>query len=153
MPGRFRACDAIVKASERGECRIVTSTITWAEVFWMRTKTSQDAQIETIDDLFGKSWVVPIELDKHIAQLSRELLYSFAKNQGLTPKDAVHLASAIRARTIGAVECFDTWDRGLQALEGQLTKVRGLGSIDSGADLKICPAPDPTPDSLSGLTP
>ena len=36
-PGRFLPCDAIIKAAERGECRIVTSTLTWSEVFWMKT--------------------------------------------------------------------------------------------------------------------
>lgn len=153
VPGRFLPCDAIIKAAERGECRIVTSTITWSEVFWMRTKTDQAEQIAAIDELFGKSWIIPIELDNHVAKLTRELLYAFARNNGLKPQDAVHLASAIRARVIGNVESFDTWDGNLQALQGQLAKVRGLAGLKSGADLKIGPAPEPEADLLAGLRP
>jgi predicted nucleic acid-binding protein len=151
VPGRFLPCDAIIKAAERGECRIVTSTITWVEVFWMRTKTDQDEQIKAIDELFGKSWIVPIELDSRVSKLARELLYAFARNQGLRSQDAVHLASAIRARAIGGIECFDTWDSGLQGLQGQLSRVRGLAGQKSGADLMIGPAPEPDPDLFTSF--
>jgi predicted nucleic acid-binding protein len=148
VPGRFSACDAVVKQAERGNCRIVTSTITWGEVYWMKTVRDQAEQIKTIDELFGKSWIVPIEVDKPVAQLSRELLYAFGRN-GLKPNDSIHLASAIRARVIGSVEYFDTWDGGLQSLQGQLIRVRGL---TEGTDLMIGPAPEPPPDLLTELT-
>ena len=49
----------------------------------------------------------------------------------------MHLASAIRARILGSVQFFDTWDRGLIHLGTQLHRVRVLRGLKKGPDLRI----------------
>ena len=142
-PGRWDICDQILADAEAGKCEIVTSTVTWTEVFWMRSappRTSpilQPDQVRAIKDLFGKSFVIAADLDRVTAELARDLLFTFAQSHGLTPKDALHLATAIKTKARGGVEWFDTWDGPLSQLTGQLTKVEKLQEKGSGADLYI----------------
>ena len=133
----FDVCNAIIEGAKSGRHRIITSTLTFAEVFWVRDGSPKPDQIDAIKDLFGYSWVIPAELDHPTAVLARELMFEFSQNDGLESKDAVHLATAIRARALGNVECFDTWDGGLANLEGQLERVERLRKPDSGADLSV----------------
>jgi predicted nucleic acid-binding protein len=141
-PETFDVCDQILADAEAGKCQIVTSTVTFAEVFWVKptpragTLPTAD-QIRAIKDLFGKSFVIPAELDRLTALLARDLLFTFAQSYGLKPMDALHLATAIKSRSRGDVECFDTWDEPLGKLNGQLVKVEQLQDKGSGADLYI----------------
>ena len=133
----FDICNALIEDARSGKHRLVTSTLTYVEVFWIRGGLPQPQQIDAIKALFGHSCIVPAELDHPTADLARELMFEFSQNDGLQAKDAVHLATAIRARALGNVECFDTWDGGLANLEGQLTRLERLQKADSGADLSI----------------
>jgi predicted nucleic acid-binding protein len=137
--GRFAQLDAIIQDAKAGKARIVTSTITYAEVFWIRGELTDAEKIAAIKELFGYSWVVPAQLDKVTAELARELLFTFGKTERLLPNDAIHLASAIRARVLGGIEHFDTWDRGLIHLAGQLHRVDKLKGKSTGADIRIGP--------------
>jgi predicted nucleic acid-binding protein len=135
-------CDQIITAAEAGRYKIVTSTVTYTEVFWIkspdrRSRVPLDDQVKAITELFGKSYVVPAELDRVTAELARDLLFQFADSHGLKPPDALHLATAIKAKARGVVECFDTWDGPLSKLTGQLVKVDRLKDKDSGADIYI----------------
>lgn len=142
-PACWDICDQILADAEAGKCEIVTSTVTWAEVFWVKPAPPRTSpilkpdQVRAIKDLFGKSFVIAAELDRITAELARELLFTFAQSHGLTPKDALHLATAIKSKARGTVEWFDTWDHPLSQLTGQLTKVEQLQEKDSGADLYI----------------
>ena len=116
----FGICNALIEDARSGKHRLVTSTLTYAEVFWIRGGLPQPHQINAIKALFEHSWIVPAELDHPTADLARELMFEFSRNDGLQAKDAVHLATAIRARALGNVECFDTWDGGLANLGGAI---------------------------------
>lgn len=137
----FSACDAIINDAKAGRCRIVTSTVTYAEVFWIRGGLPKAEQVKAIEELLGYSWIIPAELDKPTALLARELLQLFSMNDGLKPPDSIHLATAIRARSLGGVQCFDTWDGTLKNLARELHRVESLKKKDSGADLTIGPSP------------
>lgn len=138
-PEKAPLCDMIVDSANTGKCRLVTSTITFSEVFWFRGEIGEAAKIEAIKSLFDQSWIVPVALDRPTAELARELLFEFGKTEGLQPRDAMHLASAIRARVLGHVKCFDTWDRNLIHLGTQLHRVDALRGLKKGADLHVGP--------------
>ncbi len=130
-------CDMIVERAQAGACQVVTSTVTFSEVFWFRGEIDDQSKVRAIKDLFQHSWVVPVALDRPTAELAQELLFEFGRTDGLQPRDAMHLASAIRARILGSVQFFDTWDRGLIHLGTQLHRVRVLRDLEKGADLRI----------------
>jgi len=136
-PESVDACDGIIDEAKAGRCEIVTSTFTFAEVFWVRGVPLKSDQIHAIDQLFRHKWIIPARLDRPTAELARELLQEFAQDDDLTPRDSVHLASAIRARKLGGVVCFDTWDKKLHGFTGKLQRVPSLNVKDSGSDLVI----------------
>ena len=132
-------CDMIIENAKAGQCQLVTSTITLSEVFWFRGKVDAKSKVQAIRELFKYSWIVPVALDRVTAELAQELLFEFGKTERLQPRDAMHLASAIRARVLGRVEYFDTWDGGLRHLGTQLHRITALRGVKKGGDLKIGP--------------
>ena len=117
-PNNFPLCQAVVDECEAGRCRIITSSLTIVEVHKLRKKqrpTPEEAT--TIQDFFMHSYIVPIELDRHTAELARKLVWDF---EALQSWDAVHVASAMRARAKRLIERFDSFDQYLQGLSGKL---------------------------------
>ena len=124
---RAPICDSILEDAKLGKCEILTSTVTFAEVFYVKPATIlKEAEMESIKNLFGHSWIVPVLLDRLTAELARELLFEFGQREGLKPKDAIHLASAMRAKSLGKAEVFETWDRGLVNIGTQLHRCRDV---------------------------
>lgn len=142
-PDRYDACDQILADAEAGKLRIVTSTVTFCEVYWHKPAGPHDApipsndQIRAIKELFARSYILPAELDRATAELARDLLFTFAQSHGLKSVDALHLATAIKSRARGNVECFDTWDVPVSRLNGEFSKVEQLQAKNSGADLFV----------------
>lgn len=136
---RADKCKRIVDWAERGEIEIVTSALTIAEVLWMNTRPG-DLRLKTgsrgpARDFFRHEYVVLVEVDRIIAENAQELVWDY----GVPPKDAIHLASAIRAR----VKILDTFDSDQLNLDGVLP----VG--ESGEKLSIAePYHPPTPDEL-----
>jgi predicted nucleic acid-binding protein len=115
-PDKFPQTDAVVQACLRGQCRIVTSTLTFAEVHKLKRGPGIDrGQQEALRNFFQHPFIVPYELDRAVADLARELIWS----HNVTSWDAVHVATAIRARARKLVECFDTFDQALRNLTGR----------------------------------
>ena len=128
-PGRTQICDSILEDAKRGRCEVLTSTVTFTEVYYVKPSTIlKEAQIAAIKDLFAHSWIVPVFLDRLTAELARDLLFEFGKSEGLKPKDAIHLASAMRAAVLGKSEVFETWDSGLNNIGTQLHRCRDVRS-------------------------
>jgi predicted nucleic acid-binding protein len=137
-PESFGTCDRIIADAKAGKCRIVTSTITFAEVFWLKGRVTKGDNIEAIRELFGHSWVVPAELDRSTAELARDLLLTFARGNGLHPPDAIHLATAVRVKSMhDELENFDTWDETLHFIGTVLHRVECLKHEKSGSDLRV----------------
>ena len=133
-PERHSICEAIIEDAKSGRCEIATSTITFAEVHYVRNSNESRAQIEAIEDLFDYSWVKAIDLDRIVARLARDLLFEFASTEGLKPPDAIHLASAMQARSLGRIEVFETWDGGLIHIGTQLHRI---SSDRGGTDIRV----------------
>ncbi len=88
-----------------GRWPVFTSTFTLAEVFRDRRRPQLSVTEEQrIDAFFQHEYIKLVTLDRDVAELARKL----ARAHGLRPADAVHLASAIKAK---ADELL-TWDEG-----------------------------------------
>ena len=88
-----------------GRWPIFTSTFTLAEVLKDRRRPQLSVTEEQrIDAFFQHEYIKLVTLDRDVAELARKL----ARAHGLRPADAVHLASAIKAK---ADELL-TWDEG-----------------------------------------
>ncbi len=61
--------------------------------------------------MFEQEYIVPIAVDRFVAELARNLLWDY---KALRPQDAIHIASAIKAK----VTIFDTFDDYLIGLTG-----------------------------------
>ena len=86
-----------------GRWPIFTSTFTLAEVLKDRNKPMLTLSEEKrIDDFFKHGYIKLVTLDREVAELARKL----ARTYNLPPPDAVHLASAVKAK---ADELL-TWD-------------------------------------------
>jgi len=93
----------ILSDASAGRWPILTSTFTLAEVIKARdTPLLTPAEEKRIDDFFKHEYIKLVILDREVAELARKL----ARDHGLRPPDAVHLASAVKAR---ADELL-TWD-------------------------------------------
>jgi len=68
---------------------------------------------EKISDFFRHEWIYIYDVDRKVGELARELMWQY---QALKPKDATHVATAIKAR----VDVLDTFDDGLLKLSGEI---------------------------------
>jgi predicted nucleic acid-binding protein len=108
-------CRPVLEAAEAGTVTLVTSALTMAEVLWIKGKPKIDAShARKIEAFFRHSWIVVREVDRFIAEDARELVW----NKNIKPKDAVHLATALRQDV--PFDQFDTFDEGLIKLSGTL---------------------------------
>ena len=94
---------------------LVTSALTITEVLWPKGHKKVAAQhAKKIEDFFRHSWIIVRELDRFIAEDARELVW----NKNVKPKDAIHLATALRQDV--QLDQFDTFDEDLIKLSGSL---------------------------------
>ncbi len=94
---------------------IVTSALTIAEVLWLKGHKKVDAShARKIEAFFRHSWIVVREVDRFVAEDARELVW----NKNVKPKDAIHLATALRQDV--TLDQFDTFDGDLIKLSGAL---------------------------------
>ena len=112
-------CGQVLAAAEEGRVMIFTSTLTIAEVLHLKGRPRIDAsQRQTVGKFFDRPYIVPVPLMREIAELARDLHW----DQGIAPKDAVHVASAFSAR----LELLNTFDRGLLGKTGLEVDGRSL---------------------------
>lgn len=94
----------ILDDASNGRWPIFTSTFSLAEVIKDRKRPLLTPEEEQrIGDYFKHEYIKPVILDRDVGESARRL----ARNHNLRPADAVHLASAIRAK---ADELL-TWDK------------------------------------------
>ena len=97
------ALKAVLDAWQIGEVQVATSALTLTEVLYVKRPNVEERVVMNrsregdIIDLFrqyGSRHFRLIELDRTIGEAARELFWE----KGIQPKDAVHIASALRAR-------------------------------------------------------
>jgi predicted nucleic acid-binding protein len=113
--GKVSDCKPVIEAAEAGRVTLVTSAVTIVEVFWLKGHKKVDASAaRKIKAFFRHRWIVVREVDRFIAEAAQELLW----NKNVKPKDAIHLATALRQDV--AFDQFDTYDGDLIKLSGTL---------------------------------
>lgn len=98
-------CEPVIRACERGEVRLVVSALAQAEVLKLgrgHDRVPRSAQ-ERIDRFFANPYIVTRNVDPATSRLARELHW----DHNIDPKDAVHVATALRAPGVTVLESFD----------------------------------------------
>lgn len=114
-PDKVPDCRPVLEAAEAGTVTLVTSALTIAEVLWPKGHKKIPAEhARKIEAFFRHSWIIVRELDRFIAEDARELVW----NKNIKPKDAIHLATALRQDV--QLDQFDTFDGDLIKLSGSL---------------------------------
>src|SRR4051794_35376668 len=90
--GKVDECQAALRAGEAGKTLLVTSALTLTEVLWLKRKPRLPAEAaEKVQLFFAHEYIVIHDLDRRIAEKAQGLVW----NNGIKPKDAVHVATAI----------------------------------------------------------
>ena len=85
----------ILLSIEKGELSAYTSTVTWDEVVWVVKKTmGRDEAISQGEKLLGflnLRWII---LEENILSIAQSLMNKYP----LSPRDSIHIASALGAK-------------------------------------------------------
>jgi len=102
-PGKVELCEGTIERAKRGEVLIVTSTLTIAEVLWLRggPRIAED-KAEIVRKFFRRSYVRVRNVTRMMAENAQDLVWK----HGVRPKDAIHVATAIDAKC-PVLETFD----------------------------------------------
>lgn len=143
-PHKGNDCTAVWSEAQRGETVIVTSFLTWAEVFRAKcegtAKPLSTADDQRIENLLRQSFIEAAVVDESIGVTARRYMRSFPECK--KPTDGIHLATAA-ALDVDEMHTYDRSD--LLGLDGRVQRA-------DGAFLKICKAtPIPPPHSNRDL--
>ncbi len=118
------ACREVLQPAEEGNVLIVTSALTIAEVLALKgaAKISGDKR-QQVEVFFKSEYIAVINVTRRIAESARELVW----DNGVRPKDALHIATAIDAK----LGLFNTFDQQLHGKSGQLGDPRLIIEVPS----------------------
>jgi predicted nucleic acid-binding protein len=96
-----------------GEVVIFTSTLTIAEVLWMKNapRVTLDKSA-AVRKFFRHSYIRTRNVTRQIAETAQDLVW----HQSIAPKDAIHVATALEAN----IPIFETFDDGLLKRSGKI---------------------------------
>lgn len=99
-------CENVWKAGEHGLLVIVTSTLTVAEVIYIKGVPKLDiSKRPAVNSFFRASHIVQKPLTRAVAELARDVVW----DSNVDPKDAVHVATSAYYK----IKEFHTFDGGL----------------------------------------
>lgn len=103
-PDKQEACHAVIRACERGEVRLVISTLALTEVVKLKKGHEPIPRSDQtkITRFFLQPYIVARNLDPATSELGREIVW----DHGVHPRDSIHVATALRAH-VGILETFD----------------------------------------------
>ncbi len=110
---RIACCEAALEEAEAGKVLIVTCALTLAEVLAIRGQERLPPTPEMkrkVVNFFKNEYISVQNVTRQVAELARDLVWE----NGIDPKDAVHIASAL------AVDApvFETFDKSLISKSG-----------------------------------
>ena len=109
--GKVDLCQGTIEMGESGNAYIVTSTLTLAEVLWMRgAPRIPKEKAETLGRFFRRSFIRVRPVTRSIAESAQDLVW----NHNVKPKDAIHVATALDAK----ITTLETFDEGLLLKSG-----------------------------------
>jgi predicted nucleic acid-binding protein len=101
--GRYEECGSVLHAAEEGRLEIVTSAFTITEVLYPKGGNLLDRSLRTtVRDFLRQRFLVLVQVDRRVAEAAQDLVW----DKGIRPKDALHVASALRA-SVYALETYD----------------------------------------------
>lgn len=101
---RADICQRILEDAESGTVEIITSALTIAEVIKPKgSPTFTDEKEQKISEFFLHEYILIYDVTREIAESARKL----SRQYGLKPRDAIHLATALKTE---GVEVFQTWN-------------------------------------------
>lgn len=98
-------CEAVLEEAEAGKIFIVTCALTLAEVLAIRGKERVPPSPEmkrNVIDFFKNEYISVQNVTRKVAETARDLVW----DEGIDPKDAVHVASALAVEA-PILETFD----------------------------------------------
>ena len=111
---RLDKCVAVLNAAEAGELKIITSSNTLAEVVRVKGEPRIGPGQEAIlYDFFQNDFIIFVNVEWFVGTQARRLIHDFP---ALKPMDAIHLATALRAK----VAEMHTYDDDLCHLSGKV---------------------------------
>ncbi len=109
-PDKYQACENVWKAAQNEDLRIVTSTLTIAEVIYSKGIPKMDPEHRSRVNAFFRQLHMALEpLTRLIAELARDVVW----DHSIKAKDAVHVATA----AYHEIPVLHTFDEGLLRLE------------------------------------
>jgi predicted nucleic acid-binding protein len=112
-PGRVETCGSILRAMEEGQIELVTSAFTITEVLLPKGGKKLAPELrQQVTEFFRKPQLILVAVDRPLAEAAQRYVWDF----NVRPKDAIHVASAIRARA----PALETYDRDLIKLSGRV---------------------------------
>jgi uncharacterized protein len=105
---KARKAKEILRSIELGELEAATSTLTWDEVVWVATKTLGRADgIRQGQKLIGFPNLEFVNADESVITQAQTLMGKY----NLSPRDAIHLASALSRKAIAIVSDDEDFDQ------------------------------------------
>lgn len=105
-PDKVPTLEPVIRLAEAGQLEIVTSFVTMCEVLFLRRPdVPRPEQAEQIEAFFEQPYIVPVAVDRVLAEQARKVVWEHA----VAPRDAIHVATAHEA----GVEQLDTFDQDL----------------------------------------
>nr|VFK07012.1 MAG: Predicted nucleic acid-binding protein, contains PIN domain [Candidatus Kentron sp. LPFa]VFK28249.1 MAG: Predicted nucleic acid-binding protein, contains PIN domain [Candidatus Kentron sp. LPFa] len=112
-PDKEDLCGRILEEADAGRVLLVTSALTIAEVLNLKGKQRIPKESrEGVINLFRNDYIAVRNVTRRVAEFAREYVW----NDGIKPKDAIHVATALDAR----LTLLNTFDEGLLKKSGRL---------------------------------
>jgi predicted nucleic acid-binding protein len=102
-PRKSDLCAGTLRRADQGEVLIFTSALAIAEVLWMRgAPMIPQEKAEIVRKFFRRSYFRVRNVTRKISEDAQDLVWT----QGIRPKDAIHVATALDVG-VAALETFD----------------------------------------------
>jgi predicted nucleic acid-binding protein len=107
-PDKIVQCRAGIQQAQEGKLVIITSTLTLAETLYL-IKGERPISSETrekVRKFFENDFILFAELDRRIGELAQDVVW----DHQISPKDAVHVATALAVGERIPIKQLDTFD-------------------------------------------
>jgi len=102
-PNDCELCEDVWHECEQGLTLIATSTLTIAEVIFLKGAPKLDStKRPLVNNFFRAEHIILRPLTRSIAELARDIVW----DSNINPKDAIHIATAVTYK-IGIIHTFD----------------------------------------------
>jgi predicted nucleic acid-binding protein len=102
-PNNCELCEDVWNECKQGMSLIVTSTLTVAEVIFLKGTPKLDpSKRPLVNNFFRDEHIILKPLTRSIAELARDIVWDVS----IHPKDAIHIATAVTYK-IGVIHTFD----------------------------------------------